>query len=165
MPRPYKKQQEKTNYNFLLNCMVALTSVAVITAGTITALTLHSASVAATTALFTSAFVFAPLIPVALVAIGLICLLPTLFRCNDTLYTSNTFTTPVRYHHNSYGFYSSPPYANTHYHGNPSTGGPIYPPNSHTHGHISAERIHGHDAGNIHGHPSSGGGGFVHGHH
>lgn len=174
MTKKHKKQDDDTNYSFLLKCMAALTAAAVITAGIIAAVTLKSAAVATTAVaakmMLASAFVFTPIFPIALVVIGLVCVLPFLFGCNNNTYTTLRTTTPgygyTGYNgYGNYGFYSQP---STHYHGQQSTS--VYTPDSHMHGHTTSGTMHGHDTSHVHSHDTSqvhvhNSGGYVHGHH
>jgi hypothetical protein len=84
-----QQQENDANYTFLLQYMAAVTTAALVTAAIITATTLN---VGATTAALaaTSIFAFTPLLPIALVALALICILPFLFIGNGT--TNGTTT-------------------------------------------------------------------------
>ncbi|MCE0723978.1 hypothetical protein [Legionella resiliens] len=160
-----KKQEDDTNYTFLLRCMAALTAAAIVTAGVIAAVTLKSAAAATTAALATnpllaSAFIFTPILPIALVAIGLVFVLPFLFSCNNNTYTTVRTTAAPGY--SSYSFYSplyttSDPYYDGHY----DTGTTVYVNNDHSHGHPSSRGAEpSHDDGHMHEH----GGSHRHGH-
>lgn len=161
MAKHHKKQEDHTNYSFLLKCMTALTAAAVVTAGVIAAVSLKSGAATTTTIAtkmaIASAFAFTPLFPIALVLIGLVCVLPFLFGRNNTTYTSVRTATPGS---NMFGFYSTPSYStpvytNSHYHGHDM--GTVYNTGN-VHGHDS--NMHGHDS-HTHGHSSSV---TVHGH-
>ncbi|HHF7366480.1 TPA: hypothetical protein ACPSKY_001597 [Legionella bozemanae] len=159
-----KKQEDDTNYTFLLRCMGALTAAAVVTAGVIAAVTLNSAAAAATTAVATktllaSALIFTPILPIALVAIGLVFVLPFLFACNNNTHTTVRTTATPGY--NSYGFYSPVYTADPYYHGHYDTGSTVYVNNDHSHGHPSSHgTVHTHDNSHMHEH----GGSHRHGH-
>ena len=166
MKQHHKKQEDNTNYSFLLKCMAALTAAAVITTGVIAAVSLKSAAAAATTTAIAakmtlaSAFIFTPIIPIALVLIGLVCVLPFLFGRNNHTYIPNRIVTTG---YNNFGFYSPPSYStasvytDSHYH-NQGTG-TVYTTNSHVHGHDNPT-THGHDS-HTHGHST---GVHMHGH-
>ncbi|KTD55715.1 hypothetical protein Lsan_3267 [Legionella santicrucis] len=160
------KQKDTTNYSFLLKCMAALTAAAVATAGIFAAISLKSAAATTTTIAAKMAFAsaFTPIFPIALVLIGLVCVLPFLFSRNTTYMPSRTVTTG----YNSFGFYSpsystASVYTDSHHHGHQDTGS-VYT-SSHVHGHDN--HVHGHDShahghdSNTHGHSA---GGYVHGH-
>ncbi|KTD73091.1 hypothetical protein [Legionella tucsonensis] len=151
-----KKQEDDTNYTFLLRCMTALTAAAIVTAGVIAAVTLKSttatAAAIATKTLLASAFIFTPILPIALVAIGLVFVLPFLFACNNNTYTTVRTTATPGY--SSYGFYS-PVYTAAPY-GHYDTGSTVYVNNDHSHGHPTSHRtVHIHDGGHIHEHGGS----------
>lgn len=159
MKTQHTKQNNTTNYSFLLKCMAALTAAAVATAGIFAAVSLNSAAATTTTIAAKMAFAstFTPLFPIAFVLIGLVCVLPFLFSRNTTYTPSSTVTTG----YNTFGFYSpsnstASVYTDSHHHGHQDTGS-VYT-SSHVHGHDS--RVHGHDSGsNVHGHDS-----HTHGH-
>lgn len=168
MAKKYKKQEDNTNYSFLLKCMTALTAAAVVTAGVIAAVSLNCAAPATTAFAAATAFPFLPaIVPIAIVVLGLMCILPFLFGNNSTTvrtvtptygYGMNGFYTPYtptapRYHSHTDSVYTN----NSHVHGH--TNPPVY--DSHTHGHTSAppydSHHHGHSADNqaqshVHGH-------------
>lgn len=152
------KQENNTNYSFLLKCMAALTAAAVATAGIFAAVSLKSAAATTTTIAAKMAFAsaFPPIFPIALVLIGLVCVLPFLFSRNNTTYIPNRTVTTG---YNSFGFYSpsystTSVYPDTHHHEHPDTG-TVYT-SSHIHGHDS--NVHGHDS-HVHVHNT---GGYVH---
>ncbi|ARB91412.1 hypothetical protein [Legionella longbeachae] len=153
------KQENKTNYNFMLKCMVAFTAAAVTTAGICAAVSLKSAAATTTTIAAQMAFAsaFTPVFPIALILIGLVCVLPFLFSRNTTYTPSRTVTTG----YDNFGFYSpsystASVYTDSHHHGHQDTGS-VYT-SAHVHGHDS--HVHGHDS-HTHGRSD---GGHVHGH-
>lgn len=164
-----KKQEDDTNYSFLLRCMAALTAAAVVTAGIIAAVTLKSAVVAATAVaaktLLASALIFTPFFPIALFAIGLVFVLPFLFSCNNNTYTAVRTIAPGYRSYGNYNFY--PPtsvYTSPDYYT-----GTVYTSSDHIHSHPSTNStVHGHDGSHMHGHESSHvhehGGSHRHGH-
>ncbi|HHT0591581.1 TPA: hypothetical protein ACTXXA_001242 [Legionella anisa] len=147
-----KKQEDDTNYTFLLRCMAALTAAAIVTAGVIAAVTLKSAAATtaalATKTLLASTFIFTPIVPIALVAIGLVFILPFLFACNNNTYTSVRTTATPGY--SSYGFYSPIYTADPYY----TTSSTVYVNNDHSHGHPDPTAHH-RDGGHMHGHGDS----------
>lgn len=136
--------------------MAALTAAAVVSAGVVAAVSLKSAFAATSPAIaaqmtFASTFIFTPIIPIALVLIGLACLLPFLFGRNNHSYRSTPY---VSSGYSGSSFYPRPPYSTTtsvfsdpHYHGHQNTG-TVY------NGHGYDNRTHGHD-NHTHGHNNS----------
>lgn len=152
MTKKNRRQEDDTNYSFLLKCMAGITAAAIVTAGVIAAVTLKSAA-AATTAiaaktLLASTLIFTPVFPIALIVIGLVFVLPFLFGCNNNTYTTvRTTTTPGYSGYGNYSFYSPD------YHEHDDTNSTVYTSNDHTHGNPTTPgNIHGHDGSHIHEH-------------
>lgn len=151
-----KKREDNTNYSFLLKCMAAVTAAAMVTAGIIAAVTLKSAATATTAiaakTLLTSTFIFAPAVfPFALVAIGLVFVLPFLFGCNSNTYTTvRTTATPGYRSYGNYSFYTpTPDYTFPNY----DTSSNVYIGSANSHGHPASEgTVHVHGSTNTHGH-------------
>ncbi|MBI2785286.1 MAG: hypothetical protein HYX60_02835 [Legionella longbeachae] len=173
MAKKNEKQEDNFNYSFLFKCMAALTAAAIITAGIIAAVALKSTSLAtaavgAKMMLASTVFIFPPLIPIAMIAIGLVCVLPFLFGCNGNTHTTIRTTNPANtsYGSNRYNHYNSssyePSYFSSNQHGHANTG-TVYIPNNEVHSHSSTQgNTHGHDNSHVHGHSS---GSNMHGHH
>lgn len=140
MKQQQLKQEDNTNYSFLLKCMTALTAAAIATAGIFAAISLTS-----TTTSLLLASTTTPIFPIAIAVIGLIFILPFLFNNNNTAPANR----PVAAAYNNFGFYATPGcsttasvYTNTHYHGHDNDTG------THVHGHdnhVNDSHVHGHD--------------------
>ncbi|KTC83833.1 hypothetical protein [Legionella brunensis] len=146
----------QTNYSFLLKCMAALATAAVITLGIIAALTMKTTAAlapaimasTATGAVGITAFTAAPLLPIAalLICIGAVCLLP--------FCVGSPRSTGYRYYSNNYDTWYTPSfYSGSHTHAH-AHGGPHHYHGSdghhHSHDPYSGGHHHSHDSGQYH---------------
>ncbi len=157
------KQEDKTNYSFIINCLGALAAAAVIAAAVIVAFALKASTAAAAgltakTMLAASASlasIFPAIIPIVgiILLVSAVCLLPFLFR------RSNVYAVSSPSYIGGFGSYSG---------GYPGIYQPgffqSYPSSTATHVHTSPP-VHGHDSGGgYHNHESSFPSNNVHGH-
>jgi hypothetical protein len=157
-----ERDNDNTNYYFLLKCLGGFAAAALLTAGVVGAVMYNASAATAAGFAVGGAVASAPIAPfilgpMLLIALGAVCLLPFIFCTGGSSGYNSTYLRTSPYP--SSGLYNSPAYSSPWFFPSPAV-----VTSGNYHGHTSHGPVHTHDSTTVHSHPM-GIGSNIHNHH